>query len=317
MSSPQAMNVGRANRQIGPTLLVAYLIVYAVLLLAMRQTAAFDITEPLMVLAILGVGFSLAAWLLTIGIHPLDYPILKPKRELAAVAVYLLPVVAFATWGLDLLHRYVPADPGNVFVILAAKLLVFVVVPAAIIQSQFGYSLRELMPSSARSRHLLVALGMSLLLFAFQALLGRGLRDLASAHFPTSVLWYGLPLTFLGLALEAGVVEEFFFRVLLQTRLSVVLQSELGAIVLMSVIFGLAHAPGLYLRTGLTQEGLSPHPSLLMAVGYSIVITSVAGFFLGILWARTRNFAVVVVVHAMGDLLPNVLPTLRSLRLLG
>jgi membrane protease YdiL (CAAX protease family) len=53
-----------------------------------------------------------------------------------------------------------------------------------------------------------------------------------------------------------------------------------------------------------------------MAVGYSIVVTSVAGFFLGVLWARTRNFAVVVVVHAAADLLPNVLPTLRSLQLL-
>lgn len=306
-----------SNQQIGLALLVAYLMFYAVMLLAMRQTAAFDLTEPLMVLAILGVGFSLAAWLLTIGIHPLDYPILNPQRELAAVAIYLLPVVAFATWGLDLLHRYVPADPGNAFVILAAKLLVFVVLPAAIMRAEFGYSLHQLAPMSARTRHLLVALGMSLLLLAFQALLGRGLRDLASAHLAPSVLWYGVSLTFVWLAVEAGIVEEFFFRVLLQTRLSAVIQSELGAIVLMSVIFGLAHAPGLYLRTGLTQEGLSPHPSLLIAVGYSIVITSVAGFFLGVLWARTRNFAVVVVVHAMGDLLPNVIPTLRSLRLLG
>ena len=305
------------TRQIGLALLVTYLVVYAAMLLAMRRAATFDLAEPLMVLAILGVGFSLAAWLLTIGIHPLDYPILKPNRELVAVAIYLLPVVAFATWGLEFLHRYVPANPGNAFAILAAKLLVFVVVPAAIMRAQFGYSLRQLAPTSARTRHLFVALGMSLLLLTFQALLGRGLRDIASAHLPTSVLWYGLPLTLLWLALEAGVVEEFFFRVLLQTRLAAVLRSELGAIVLMSVIFGLAHAPGLYLRTGLTQEGLSPHPSLLMAVGYSIVITSVAGFFLGVLWARTRNFAVVVVVHAMGDLLPNVVPTLRSLRLLG
>lgn len=125
----------------------------------------------------------------------------------------------------------------------------------------------------------------------------------------------GVPIAFLWLALEAGVVEEFFFRVLLQTRLASVLRSELAAIIVMSLIFGLAHAPGLYLRTGLTQEGLE-HPSLLMAVGYSIVITSIAGFFLGVLWSRTRNFAVVVVVHAATDLLPNLLPTLRSLRML-
>lgn len=184
-------------------------------------------------------------------------------------------------------------------------------------RAQFGYSLRRLMPMAAQTRHLLVILGMSVLLLAFQAVLGRGLRDIVSARLPASTLWYAFPLTFLWLALEAGVVEEFFFRVLLQTRLSAVLKSELGGIVLMSLIFGLAHAPGLYLRTGLTQEGLPLHPSLLMAAGYSIVIISVAGFFLGVLWARTRNFAVVVVVHAMGDLLPNVLPTLHSLRLLS
>ncbi|HET7209480.1 MAG TPA: CPBP family intramembrane glutamic endopeptidase [Terriglobales bacterium] len=317
MSTAQTPKVSVSNQQIGLALLVAYLMVYSVMLLAMRRTAAFDVTEPLMVLAILGVGFTLAAWLLTIGIHPLDYPIRKPKSELAAVAIYLLPVVAFVTWGLDLLHRYVPTDPGNAFVILVAKILVFIVVPAAIMRAQFGYGLCQLAPVSQRTRHIVVTVGMSVLLLAFQALLGHGLRDIASAHLPASVLWYGVPLTFVWLAVEAGVVEEFFFRVLLQTRLSAVLQSELGAIVLMSAVFGLAHAPGLYLRTGLTQEGLSPHPSLLMAVGYSIVITSVAGFFLGVLWARTRNFAVVVVVHAVGDLLPNVIPTLRSLRLLG
>jgi len=84
----------------------------------------------------------------------------------------------------------------------------------------------------------------------------------------------------------------------------------------MSLLFGLAHAPGLYLRTGLTQEGLPAHPPLLMAVGYSIVITSVAGFFLGVRWARTRDFGLIVLVHTMADLLPDLLPTLRSLQLL-
>ena len=76
------------------------------------------------------------------------------------------------------------------------------------------------------------------------------------------------------------------------------------------------HAPGLYLRRNLTQEGLPAHPSLLMAIGYSIVITSTAGFLFGVLWARTRNFAVIVVAHGMADLLPNILPTPHSLRLI-
>lgn len=305
------------GRTLGVLLFVGYLALYSVMLFAMHRLGNFDLAQPLLVLVILGAGFSLAAWLMTLGVHPLEHSIKTPARELAILGLWLLPTVAFITWGLDLLHRYVPADPGNAVAVLLAKLLVFVIFPAVILSNRFGYRARQLAPISMPTRHWLSMLGMSVLLLAFQAVLGRGLRDITSAHLPSSVLWYGFPIAFLWLVLEAGVVEEFFFRVLLQTRLSAVLKSETAGIVLMSVIFGLAHAPGLYLRTNLTHEGLPAHPSLLMAVGYSIVITSVAGFFLGVLWARTRNFALVVVVHAFGDLLPDLLPTLRSLHLLS
>jgi hypothetical protein len=61
-----------------------------------------------------------------------------------------------------------------------------------------------------------------------------------------------------------------------------VLRSDVGGIALTSLLFGLAHAPGLYLRPGMTQEAVGAHP-WLMAVGYSIVITSVAGVLLGVL----------------------------------
>lgn len=163
---------------------------------------------------------------------------------------------------------------------------------------------------------MLVVLSMGFLLLIFQSVAGRGMRDIAAAHVDGSTLVWGFPLAFVWLMLEAGVVEEFFFRCLLQSRLSAALRSELGGIVVMALLFGLMHAPGLYLRTGVTQEGLPPHPRLWMAIGYSIVITSMAGFFLGVLWARTRNFVVVVMVHAAADLLPDFLPTLRSFHLL-
>ena len=168
------------------------------------------------------------------------------------------------------------------------------------------------MPTS----HMLAFVGMAGLLLAFQSVAGRGMKDIEAAHVPGDTLLFGMPLVFLWLVLEAGVVEEFFFRVLLQSRLSSALRSELGGIVVMALLFGLIHAPGLYLRTSVTQEGLSGHPSLWMAVGYSIVITSVAGFFLGVLWARTRNFLVLILVHAAADLLPNTLPTLRAFHLI-
>ena len=100
-------------------------------------------------------------------------------------------------------------------------------------------------------------------------------------------------LGFAWLVVEVGLVEEFFFRALVQERASAFFRSKAAGVVIMALVFGLAHAPGLYLRTGATQEGLSANPTLLAAVGYSLVVTSVAGLFFGVLWARTRNLALV------------------------
>jgi len=123
----------------------------------------------------------------------------------------------------------------------------------------------------------------------------------------------GIPLVFAFLLIEVGLVEEFFFRTLLQSRLSAWLKSEVGGVVTAALLFGLVHAPGLYFRPAATQEGVGPHPSLLTAVGYSVVITSVAGLFLCVLWSRTRNLLLVMVVHAAGDLVPNLAPMIRNL----
>jgi len=93
--------------------------------------------------------------------------------------------------------------------------------------------------------------------------------------------------------------------------MAALLGSELAGLVAMALIFGLAHAPGFYLRPEATGEALGANPSVLTAIGYSIVVTSVTGFFLGILWIRTRNLLLLALVHAAGDLLPNLAETIR------
>ena len=68
----------------------------------------------------------------------------------------------------------------------------------------------------------------------------------------------------------------------------------------------------LYFRAGHTLEAVGTSPSWLMALGYSIVVTTVAGFFLGVLWARTQNLLLVMAVHAAGDLIPNLVPMVQA-----
>jgi uncharacterized protein len=115
----------------------------------------------------------------------------------------------------------------------------------------------------------------------------------------------GLPLCFIWLFVEAGLVEEFFFRALVQSQLATAFKSEVSGVVLMSLIFGLAHAPGFIFRHAGEVEGLGPHPGAFDAIAYSIVVLAVSGITFGVVWARTKNLFALMLIHAAGDLLPN------------
>ena len=306
----------KPRRFTGLALLAGYVALYVATLYSISHWGGFDPSDALGVATVLGVGFSLAAWALTIGSKPLAYTVEQPASEFIVLGVYFLALTAFVTWGFDGVRRTFPGDPAQSFAMMIVKLAFFVAIPFWIMRSLFGYQWREVAPSGFGRRNVLTMISMSALFLAFQAVAGRGLKDIKAAHLPGQTLLWGMPIAFAWLALEAGVVEEFFFRVLLQSRAAAWLKSELGGIVIASLLFGLMHAPGLYLRTSMTQEGLPAHPPLWMALGYSIVVTSAAGLVFGVLWSRTRNFALVVVVHGAADLLPDFLPTLRALHLL-
>ncbi len=53
-------------------------------------------------------------------------------------------------------------------------------------------------------------------------------------------------------------------------------------------------------------DNLGLHPSIFMSLGYSILALSVMGFFIAIIWNKTKNLWLVMAIHAFGDLLPNL-----------
>jgi CAAX protease family protein len=293
--------------------LLAYAGIYAVFLVWVYRAEHFHLSQPLLVLGIVGVGFTALAWLLTRRVTPFPFAVRQPARETLLLAVYLVGLAAFIAWGFNAINRAAPTQPLQSVAVLAAKLVAFVLLPFALFRALWGYRLGDFFsPSPEWRRHLLPCLGMTLVLVLFQLVFGSGLSEIRHAGLPAWALAVGVPLAFVWLMLEVGLVEEFFFRVLLQSRLAAWLKSEVGGVVLMALLFGLAHAPGLYFRTGKTLEGVGPHPSVLMAVGYAIVVTSVTGFFLGVLWARTRNLLLLMVIHAATDLVPNLVPMIKN-----
>jgi len=302
-----------ASRAPGIPWLVGYLAVYAAFVALLHREAGFPLEEPLFIFGVLGVGFSLLALVTTRGVAPRVVPVRRPRAEAAVLALLLAAVTAFITWGLPAVRASSPDPLRSALAVLAAKLAAFVLVPFLLWRSFWGYGARDFTGRPAGLSGLWTpVLCLSAAAMGFQLVFGRALAEL-HAHPPGAArLVLGLPLAFLWLALEAGLVEEFFFRALLQSRLSALLGTEIGAIALTAILFGLAHAPGLYLRPEATGETVGDHPSLLLAVATTIVLTSVAGWFLGILWARTRSLAAVVTVHAAMDLLPDLVDVLRS-----
>ncbi|HXY00567.1 MAG TPA: CPBP family intramembrane glutamic endopeptidase [Candidatus Limnocylindrales bacterium] len=294
--------------------LAAYFVLWGVFLAALVRKYSFSPQEALAGFVILALIFPALALLVTRRTEPLTHSVRHPWRETLVLLVYLVfvAVVLVQNFGPA---RSIKAEPQHTLAVFALKLVLFVTVPAFLLVALERYSLSDLFTFSLRRSALLPALWMSLAAIAMQAFLGRGLHDIHDSGLSTHALVLGIPLNLTFLLFEVGLVEEFFFRTLLQERLAAALRSPWGGIVVAAVLFGLVHAPGFYLRPAATLEHLGTYPSLFFAVGYSIVITSLAGLFLGVLWMRTKNLALVMLVHAAADLLPNVVPFCRTFHL--
>lgn len=293
----------KAMKRIAPVGI--YLAIYLGFLWLLNAREELPVTEPLMILLIIGGGFTLAAWLLSLRARPRAWTVRQPRVEAKVMLGLWLAVTVFVTWGLPAL-RATGGLAGEASV-LAGKLAVFVLVPLALFCWLWRYRPGELLqwPPVFRGQWLPL-LGMSALLVAFQLVAGRAPRDLAALDPSLWQVTLVLPVAAAWLVLEVGLVEEFFFRALLQSRLAAWTRSPLTAIVVTALLFGLMHSPGLYLRPEITGEAVGVSPSLLHAVGYSILITSTTGFFLGVLWHRTRNLWLLAIVHAVNDLVPGL-----------
>lgn len=289
--------------------------IYLVGIVILSQRPEFSVSDAILELLIFAVGFSLIAWWTTMRATPLVVARHPTGREMLGLVAYvgaLSVYLAFGPQKIDSLlpHDWISSERIRFFVNLIRKLLVFVAIPFVLFGPLCGYRLRDFGWQRASLRELggshfpVVALT-SLLILAFQYFLGGGAAPLREGKFTLPQLIVGLPLCCAWLAIEAGLVEEFFFRALLQSRLSGWFRSEITGVVLMSLLFGLAHAPGFIFRHAGVVEGLGANPSTVDALAYSIVTLAVSGIFFGIIWVRTRNLLALIIIHAATDLFPN------------
>lgn len=110
-------------------------------------------------------------------------------------------------------------------------------------------------------------------------------------------------------ALNAGIPEELFYRVLLQTRLESVL-GRWNGIALASLLFALFHLPTRFV-SWLAITG-SPTSSFILGLAAVLTFQGAGGFLLGYLWSRYRNIWLNMLFHTAIDSLLFLLLALAS-----
>lgn len=297
----------------GAAFLAGYIALYGLMLGLLARYQGYDPTEALFVLAVFGVAFPSLGWALTRGLGPAAIDIPRPGWETALVCAYLA-LFAFGVlgYGFTWLRDHLPDARAHELAVFVVKLVTMVLLPALLLRLA-GHRLGSLLRWDLRLRdHGLVLAGLGGALLLFEAVFGQGLKTLGALQADIGALTLGAPLCLLWLAIDTGLTEEFLFRVVIQTRLSAWLRSETAGVVVMALLFGIAHAPGYYLRNAFAAEGSTASPSLLMCVGYAVVVTSTTGFLFGVVWARTRSLVLVSLLHALNDLLPNLADFIRD-----
>jgi membrane protease YdiL (CAAX protease family) len=264
-----------------------------------------DWTFPFIALGIFGGALTGLAFVLTRNARPPAIPVLRPGVELAAVLGFLAAyAVGFLGFGMGALRHAIPAGREQELLVLAVKLVVHVVLPVALLLA-LGAQVRPLLRTHIRRPGFwppLVVLG--LLILALLSVVSPSLKQIAGLHASAATLAWAAPATFVWLALEAGLCEEFLFRAVLQSRLAAVLKTEVGAVVVGALLFALAHVPGLFLRGNPEVDGYST--DLLQVIAFTIATLSPIALLFGTLWARTRSLLLIVLLHAAVDVLPGV-----------
>ncbi len=295
---------------------IAYAVIYLVALaLAIWNRKTFPLGDSIMVLLIFGVGFTVLVYASTLWVKATPITDKVPAAQFIFTLIYVVIVAIL------LVVRKTPDSWKDTFIkkqfsSLVYKLLVFVIIPIVVLILIWNSSWRNLGFSAGDVLgQLLIAVVLAIFIGGFNLLAGSAAKPIREHTFSAKQLLLGILITLIWNIVEVGLVEEFFFRAFLQTRLTNFLGSPLAGICLTSLLFGLAHAPGIYLRKGDKSGPLGEHPTLLNSILYSIVVLSPTGWFTGLLFWRTQSLLAPILAHAAGDTVAHVSEFIEGLKI--
>lgn len=214
-------------------------------------------------------------------------------------------------YSLDALLQWLNFSVPHDLTSLVEKLVLFVAVPWYMFFHRLGRG-RDYFGLTTPLRKAMTPKSLTTMLVFFGIF--TAIQVFASSQWPTfleaadtpTTLIVGLLFSYGWLFIEAGLVEEFCFRAVIQDRLGQLLKSPWRGMIVSSMIFALAHVPGLYFRI------FDGGQSIWFVLSYAMLILAPASVVFGILWMRTRNLLLLIAIHASVDTIPNF-PSLTAL----
>jgi hypothetical protein len=194
---------------------VVWLTLYAASLALLHFSGKYSAGEALTILLVVGVGFSVLAWLSSRSASALKVEIHPNRVEMLLVIAWVVLISLYLVCGSDWINGLLPDDliqsPRFSFCLtLVRKLTAFVALPLLLFSLLFGYSLRDFgVPLHATravlKSHAPLVLIMSAVLIAFQFFVGSAAAPVRTGELTSRQLLIGLPLCFIWLTLEVGL----------------------------------------------------------------------------------------------------------------
>jgi membrane protease YdiL (CAAX protease family) len=297
-----------------PVVFIYAAIFLLALALAIVRRKTFPLADTLMVTLIVGVGFTaLVYW---IAPQPGDVPLRQETNpsELVFTVTYWLVTAALLIRGAPVPKSWRDHFFKKQLAGLAFKLVVFVLIPLAALRLIWQASWASLGFSAGDVPAQLRAAGLLILVFGgFNLLAGGAAAPIRKRQFTPGQVAAGMSLAYVWNIVEVGLVEEFYFRAFLQGRFTTFFDSPAAGICAAALLFGLAHAPGIYLRRGDRHGPLGEHPTLIDSILYAILGLSPTGWFTGLLYARCQSLLAPILVHAAVDAVAHTAEFLEGL----
>lgn len=291
--------------------LILYLALWGSSVFYLYSKGGEEWMETVKVAAIFGLALPAVAWATTLWAKAAPIEVRRPALESGAVLIYLaLYAVFFLVFGLNWAHAVLPAGPNQELLIMGMKLAAHIVAPLLLLLA-LGARIAPLFAPRLTRQFWITLVVMGAIILALLCVISPSLQEIAATQTPLSTLLWVAPLSYVWITIEAGLCEEVLYRAVLQTRLTAFFKSPWAGVIVTSILFALAHAPGLYLRGGGgDSHGVAADP--IQVAAYTIAMLSPISVLFGFMYMRTKSLLLVVLLHGAVDVLPNLGDFIRT-----